>query len=165
MTDQIDHDSTAPNGAQPMTRRQALKAAGTGLALLLPMAARCAFAADQWVDVGPAAKFVSGTPSRVTTPSGGVLYVTRQTADTLVAFSAKCTHRGCEVPWSDTDKQFECPCHGAAFTATGKNIHGTRRNPQELLPALESVPARQSAGTVQVNLAGIPDADLHPVGT
>lgn len=149
------------------TRREWLKtAAGAGMVALLPMlpllSDEARAASGTWTDIGPAGKFPQGQPQRVTVAGGGVLYVTRTAKDSLLAVSAKCTHRGCEVGWDAADNQFHCPCHGAVFGTSGKNIHGTRRQPDELLPALPTVPVRQQNGQVQVSLQGIPPGELHP---
>ncbi len=144
-----------------MTRREALQtAAGAGIALLL--AGRAQAAAEQWVPVGKTDLFLPGKPQRVTVPHGGVLLVTRTDAATLSAVSAKCTHRGCEVGWSAEASQLQCPCHGAAFTAAGKNIHGTRRKPDESLPALPTLPVRLRNGVVEVNLGAVTPGDIEP---
>lgn len=145
-----------------LTRRGLLKtAAGAGLALVL--ASRAHAAADEWTAVGKSELFVVGKPQRVTVPHGGVLYVTRTDAKTLTAVSAKCTHRGCEVGWSADASQLQCPCHGAAFASTGKNIHGTRRQPGQALPALVSPIVREKAGIVEVNLGSVTPDDIEPV--
>jgi len=144
-----------------ITRRDALKtAAGLGLALVL--AGRADAAAGKWTPVGKSELFVIGKPQRVTVEHGGVLYVTRTDAKTLVAVSAKCTHRGCEVGWSAEASQLQCPCHGAAFASSGKNIHGTRRSPDEALPALPSVPNVQKKGLVLADLKAVPAPALIP---
>lgn len=149
--------------AGQVTRREVLKTvAGAGLALV--MAGRVSAATDQWTAAGKSVMFVAGKPQQVTLKNGGVLYVTRTDAKTLTAASAKCTHRGCEVEWTADAKQFQCPCHGAAFASGGANIHGTRRNPSEHLPALISLPVRDNAGQVEVNLAGVIADDITPEG-
>ena len=149
-----------------VTRREALASAvrgAAGLFLLLPMwSARAQAAPAQWVVAGKAAQFIKGQPQRVALAGGAVLYVTRLTPTTLSAVSAKCTHKGCEVAWDGAGSQLACPCHGAAFAASGKNLHGTRRNPAETLPALASVPAAQKKDQVLVNLAGIAPDLLQP---
>ncbi len=149
--------------AGQVTRREALKTvAGVGLALV--MAGRASAAIDQWTAVGKLETFVTGQPQQVTLKNGGVLYITRTDSKTLTAASAKCTHRGCEVEWTADAKQFQCPCHGAAFASDGANIHGTRRSPDVHLPALISLPVRENAGQVEVNLAGIAADDITPEG-
>ena len=145
----------------PLTRRDVLKtAAGAGLVLLLT--GRVAAAADQWVAVGKAETFIKDQTQRVTVGGGGVLYVTRIDAQTLEAVSGKCTHRGCELGWTAEAAQLQCPCHGAAFASDGKNIRGTRRTPDNPLPALVSLPVRQKSGQVEVNLGAAPPAEIEP---
>ena len=36
------------------------------------------------------------------------------------AFSATCTHLGCQVVWDANAKRFRCPCHGGAYYANGQ---------------------------------------------
>ena len=151
------------NRDQPaLSRRDVLKtAAGAGLSLVLT--SRAEASADEWTAVGKSELFVIGKPQRVTVPHGGVLFVTRTDARTLIAVSAKCTHRGCEVGWFAEASQLQCPCHGAAFASSGKNIHGTRRHPEEVLPALVSPAVREKAGMVEVNLGSVPPYDIEPI--
>ncbi len=149
------------------TRRDWLRTAvGAGIVALLPMLPGLSdpvrAASAKWIDIGPAGKFLKGQPQRIAVAGGGVLYVTRVGQAALQAVSAKCTHRGCEVGWDAADHFFHCPCHGAVFGSSGKNVHGTRRRPEELLPALPSVPVRQQGGQVQVSLQDISANDLHP---
>jgi cytochrome b6-f complex iron-sulfur subunit len=40
------------------------------------------------------------------------------------ALSKVCTHLGCLFKWVDTNKRFECPCHGSKFTNKGAFIEG-----------------------------------------
>lgn len=47
----------------------------------------------------------------------------------LVAASATCTHKGCQVAWQSTKKAFVCPCHQAQFSATGQVIKGPAKEP------------------------------------
>lgn len=146
-----------------LTRRQVLKTvAGSSLLLLLPMLPGYAQAADNWKAVGKTADFTAGTPKKVALDGGGVIFVTRTSDTVLSAVSAKCTHRGCAVDWHADDKQFECPCHGAAFAKDGKNLHGPRRDPAQALDPLTSIPARQKDGNVEVNLGAVAPAAVQP---
>ncbi len=55
-------------------------------------------------------------------PNGPAI-VAQPTAGQVVAFSAKCTHRGCTV--APAGKELDCPCHGSVYDAfTGQVLHG-----------------------------------------
>lgn len=45
-------------------------------------------------------------------------YLVHLADGSVKAFSAICTHEGCEVSYSKSNQLFVCPCHGAQFDAT-----------------------------------------------
>jgi Rieske Fe-S protein len=69
-------------------------------------------------------------------PAGGGLIVAksdvvlvRDSAGAVHAFSATCTHQGCQVD-SVRDNQIGCPCHGSVFDATtGAVVSGPAGRP------------------------------------
>ena len=42
----------------------------------------------------------------------------------LHTYSAICTHLGCTVTWNNSEKSFDCPCHGSRFSPSGNVING-----------------------------------------
>jgi glycine/D-amino acid oxidase-like deaminating enzyme/nitrite reductase/ring-hydroxylating ferredoxin subunit len=53
----------------------------------------------------------------------------RDEAGRLHAVSAVCTHMGCLVGWNETDRTWDCPCHGSRFALGGDVIHGPAVEP------------------------------------
>lgn len=72
------------------------------------------------VDAGPVAGFPEGT---VRYFLNGRFYLTSYDGS-LYALYQKCTHLGCRVPFCDSSKMFECPCHGSVFNVKGEYITG-----------------------------------------
>jgi Rieske Fe-S protein len=62
---------------------------------------------------------VSGQPAAVYRGLDGKIHVR----------SAVCTHMGCYVHWNDTERTWDCPCHGSRFKASGDVLAGPAESP------------------------------------
>ena len=51
--------------------------------------------------------------------AGGVPIFVVRDGDTARALSRVCTHMGCLLRFDSTDRDFQCPCHGAVFDLNG----------------------------------------------
>jgi len=74
------------------------------------------------------------------------LAVYRDETGALHEMSAICPHLGCVVDWNDTEKTWDCPCHGSRFNALGKVVNGpanTDLQPAEDVDPIDTVPAVQ----------------------
>ncbi|HEY3700064.1 MAG TPA: FAD-dependent oxidoreductase [Spongiibacteraceae bacterium] len=50
--------------------------------------------------------------------------VYRDADNRLHTCSAACPHLGCVVAWNNTEKSWDCPCHGSRFDAFGRLVNG-----------------------------------------
>jgi thiosulfate dehydrogenase [quinone] large subunit len=67
---------------------------------------------------------------------GGAALAIRGADGTVTAFSAICTHAGCEVGWRHGE--IRCPCHHARFDpATGEPTRGPARDPLTVIEVTE----------------------------
>ena len=81
----------------------------------------------------------------ITPGSGAVLRVDgeqravfRDSAGSLHALSARCTHLGCIVHFNDAESAWECPCHGSRFGVDGEVLEGPANRPLAPRPVEEA---------------------------
>ena len=55
---------------------------------------------------------------------GRTMSVYRDPEGKLHAVTSVCTHMGGTVGWNNTEKSWDCPCHGARFDIGGKVLNG-----------------------------------------
>ena len=65
--------------------------------------------------------------------NGNNIAAYRDEAGVLHTCSAACSHMGCIVGWNETDRTWDCPCHGSRFALDGSVLHGPAVSP--LAPA------------------------------
>ncbi len=57
----------------------------------------------------------------------------RDERGSLHAVNPVCTHAKCIVQWNTSEKSWDCPCHGARYTADGKVITGPASKDLEII--------------------------------
>jgi thiosulfate dehydrogenase (quinone) large subunit len=93
--------------------------AATGATATGAAADRSVIAAVSAVPVGQTQPF--------TLSNGGTGLLLHRSDGSFVAFDSACTHQGCPVQWSG--QEFQCPCHGATYDASGQVTGGPAPSP------------------------------------
>jgi Rieske Fe-S protein len=57
----------------------------------------------------------------------------RDERGTLHAVNPVCTHAKCIVQWNGSEKSWDCPCHGARYTADGRVLTGPASKDLEIV--------------------------------
>ncbi|SER11503.1 Glycine/D-amino acid oxidase [Gracilibacillus ureilyticus] len=60
---------------------------------------------------------------------GQTIGLFKDSQNKIHAVDTTCTHLGCEVNWNDTEKSWDCPCHGSRFQYDGAVIEGPAIEP------------------------------------
>jgi glycine/D-amino acid oxidase-like deaminating enzyme/nitrite reductase/ring-hydroxylating ferredoxin subunit len=66
---------------------------------------------------------------RIVEYRGGKTAASRDERGKLTLVSAGCTHMGCLVAWNDTERTWDCPCHGSRFDTNGRVLAGPATEP------------------------------------
>jgi len=124
-----------------LDRRTFMKRAVAALGLLALKGVPTTFAEEgSWTSVGRESDFPLDTPLYL---KDYLAYVMRH-KEGVLALSARCTHRGCTVDW--TEGEFVCPCHQARFSRNGAVLNGPATDP------LLEIPSRLDEGQVWLGL-------------
>ncbi|MCG8632192.1 MAG: Rieske (2Fe-2S) protein [Desulfobacterales bacterium] len=67
----------------------------------------------------PAGAVGNYRPGSVTAFTRGFFYLACQEDGGFLAYSSRCTHLGCTLPWNENEKLFICPCHASSFDIRG----------------------------------------------
>ena len=65
--------------------------------------------------------------------NGKPVAVYKDSKGELKKVSALCTHQGCVVKWNQSERSWDCPCHGSKFTTEGDVITGPADKPLETI--------------------------------
>lgn len=87
--------------------------------------------------LAPASAVPVGQGRQFTDPAtGNPAWILRPSASEVVAFSAVCTHAGCQVSYDSSANEFVCPCHGGRYSASsGAVLGGPPPSPLPKIPA------------------------------
>jgi glycine/D-amino acid oxidase-like deaminating enzyme/nitrite reductase/ring-hydroxylating ferredoxin subunit len=55
---------------------------------------------------------------------GHILAIYKDDAHNLHVLNAACTHTKCTVGWNNSEKSWDCPCHGARYSPEGEVLNG-----------------------------------------
>lgn len=66
---------------------------------------------------------------RILDKMADIMVIQAPQSEELAAFNPICTHQGCTVEWNAEANQFDCPCHGSQFAASGEVVSGPATEP------------------------------------
>lgn len=69
--------------------------------------------------------------------NGANVGIYKDTTGNIFSVKPVCTHLGCELVWNNTDKTWDCPCHGSKFDYRGKNLYDPANRGLEVIQIKE----------------------------
>ena len=99
----------------------------------------------KWADVGAVESLKPGVPQGLglivsvsdgwqKTTTKKSVWVVKDEAGAITAYSPICPHLGCGYRWEISNRQFRCPCHNSYFSLDGKVLSGPAPRPLDTLP-------------------------------
>ena len=70
---------------------------------------------------------------RVVKYEGESLGLYKDESGKIYAVNPVCTHVKCLVDWNNSEKTWDCPCHGARYSITGEVLTGPARHDLEVI--------------------------------
>ena len=92
-------------------------------------------------DVASAGEVAPGE-GKILLVNGERVACSRDMSGRLQSVSAICTHMGCVVHWNQTEKTWDCPCHGSRFQPSGEVLAGPAETPLKALNVPQHVAAK-----------------------
>jgi cytochrome b6-f complex iron-sulfur subunit len=129
----------APLGCGGCSRRAVLRGIGIAAVGTLVVAAGCqsqgssastavatVCSGGHCIDLGDSANMELATVggSMLLDTSGDTIMVIRVAETQVLALSAICTHAGCSMDYSASQRLLDCGCHGSQFSTTGAVVRG-----------------------------------------
>ncbi len=122
-----------------LNRRKWLRICGQGIAVFL-MPASLLFGKRMSIDLDQVPKLKEiGGQITIKLMNEDLLFI-RDSERTVRILSARCTHKGCIVKYSERNNRIECPCHGSQYDLNGNVLKG---------PAMRSLATH--AGAIEGN--------------
>jgi glycine/D-amino acid oxidase-like deaminating enzyme/nitrite reductase/ring-hydroxylating ferredoxin subunit len=83
--------------------------------------------------------------ARILKLDGNTLGIYKDEHGALHAVNPTCTHMKCMVAWNGAERSWDCPCHGARYSAEGKVLTGPADAHLEVLPIASLVSSDKKA--------------------
>ena len=83
--------------------------------------------------------------ARIVKYEGNSMAIYKDEQHGLHAVSAACTHIKCTISWNETEKSWDCPCHGSRFSIDGEVLTApARKDLEKMNPTSSTLVATES---------------------